>query len=196
MINAIILSAGESKRMGQPKPLLRFDDKTFLEHIISVLQFSNVDRITVVLGADAEIVEKSVDLSGTHLLLNKDYKKGQLSSLLTGIKNLPEETEAVLVCLVDHPLITEELVNQIVKTFKERKSPIIVPVYQGKRGHPVLFSKSLFKELLEAPEDKGARYVVYSNEEKVFELETSEKGILIGINTPEDYQIYFGSKPE
>lgn len=196
MINAIILSAGESKRMGQPKPLLRFDDKTFLERIISVLQLSNVDRITVVLGADAEIVEKSANLSGTRLLLNKDYKKGQLSSMITGIKNLPEETEAVLVCLVDHPLITEELVNQIVKTFKERKSPIIVPVYQGKRGHPVLFSKSLFKELLEAPEDKGARYVLYSNEEKVFELETSEKGILIGINTPEDYEIYFGSKPE
>jgi len=196
MINAIILSAGESKRMKQPKPLLRFDDKTFLEHIISVLQLSNVDRITVVLGADAEIIEKSVDLSGTHLLLNKDYKKGQLSSLITGIKNLPEETEAALVCLVDHPFITEELVNQIVNTFKERKYPIIVPVYQGKRGHPVLFSKSLFKELLEAPEDKGARYVVYSNEEKVFELETSEKGIIIGINTPEDYQIYFGTKPE
>jgi len=196
MINAIILSAGESKRMGQPKPLLRFDDKTFLEHIISVLQFSNVDRITVVLGADAEIIEKSVDLSGTHLLLNKDYKKGQLSSLLTAINNLLEETEAVLVCLVDHPFITAEIVNQIVKTFKERKSPIIVPVYQKKRGHPALFSKSLFKELLEAPEDKGARYVVYSNEEKVFELETSEKGILIGINTPEDYQIYFGSKLE
>jgi len=195
MINTIILSAGESKRMGQPKPLLRFDDKTFLEYIISVLQLSNVDRITVVLGSDAEIIEKSVDLSGTHLLLNKDYKKGQLSSLLTGINNLPEETEAILVCLVDHPFITEELVNQIVKTFKERKSPIIVPVYQGKRGHPVLFSKSLFKELLEAPEDKGARYVVYSNEEKVFELETSEKGIMIGINTPEDYQIYFGTKP-
>jgi len=196
MINTIILSAGESKRMGQPKPLLRFDDKTFLEYIISVLQLSNVDRITVVLGSDAEIIEKSVDLSGTHLLLNKDYKKGQLSSLLTGINNLPEETEAILVCLVDHPFITEELVNQIVKTFKERKSPIIVPVYQGKRGHPVLFSKSLFKELLEAPEDKGARYVVYSNEEKVFELETSEKGIMIGINTPEDYQIYFGTKLE
>jgi len=175
MINAIILSAGESKRMKQPKPLLRFDDKTFLEHIISVLQLSNVDRITVVLGADAEIIEKSVDLSGTHLLLNKDYKKGQLSSLITGIKNLPEETEAALVCLVDHPFITEELVNQIVNTFKERKYPIIVPVYQGKRGHPVLFSKSLFKELLEAPEDKGARYVVYSNEEKVFELETSNR---------------------
>ena len=196
MINSIILAAGESKRMGQPKPLLRFNDKTFLEHIISVLQCSYVDRITVVLGADAKIVEGSIDLSGTHLLVNKNYKKGQLSSLITGIKNVPEETEAVLVCLVDHPFITEELVNQIVKTFKERKSPIIVPVYQGKRGHPVLFSKSLFKELLEAPEDKGARYVVYSNEEKVFELETSEKGILIGINTPEDYQIYFGTKPE
>ena len=196
MINSIILAAGESKRMGQPKPLLRFNDKTFLEHIISVLQCSYVDRITVVLGADAKIVEGSIDLSGTHLLVNKDYKKGQLSSLITGIKNVPEETEAVLVCLVDHPFITEELVNQIVNTFKERKSPIIVPVYQGKRGHPVLFARSLFNEILNAPEDKGARYVVYSNEEKVCELETSEKGILIGIDTPEDYQIYFGTKPE
>ena len=196
MINSIILAAGESKRMGQLKPLLRFNDKTFLEHIISVLQCSYVDRITVVLGADAKIIEGSIDLSGIHLLINKDYKKGQLSSLITGIKNVPEETEAVLVCLVDHPFITEELVNQIVNTFKERKSPIIVPVYQGKRGHPVLFARSLFNEILNAPEDKGARYVVYSNEEKVCELETSEKGILIGIDTPEDYQIYFGTKPE
>jgi CTP:molybdopterin cytidylyltransferase MocA len=196
MINAIILSAGESKRMGKLKPLLKFNDKTFIEQIISILQLSNVDRITVVLGAEAEKIKNSVDLSGIHIVINKDYKKGQLSSLITAIKNTPEETEAILVCLVDNPFITEELTNKIVEEYKKNKYPIIVPVYQGQNGHPVLFDRSLFDELLNAPEDKGARYVIYKNEEKVFKLETNDRGAIIGINSLEDYYIYFGTKPE
>lgn len=196
MINAIILSAGESKRMKKPKPLLKFDDKTFIEQIISILQLSKVDRITVVLGAEVEKIKNSVDFSGTHIVINKDYKKGQLSSLITAIKNTPEETEAILVFLVDNPFITEETTNKIVEEYKRNKYPIIVPVYQGQNGHPVLFDHSLFDELLDAPEDKGARDVIYNNEEKVFKLETNDKGVIIGINTPEDYNIYFGTKPE
>lgn len=196
MINAIILSAGESKRMGKPKPLLKFDDKTFVEQIISILQLSNVDRITVILGAEAEKIKNSVDFSGTHTVINKNYKKGQLSSLITGIKNIPEETEAILVCLVDNPFIIEEIVNKIVEEYKKNKHPIIIPVYQGENGHPVLFDRSLFDELINAPEDEGARFVIYNNEEKVFKLETNDKGVIIGINSPEDYNIYFGTKPE
>ena len=73
MINAIILAAGKSKRMTKPKPLLTFGDHTFLEQIISVLKLSNVDRITVVLGAQAETVKKSIDLSETNIVINKDY---------------------------------------------------------------------------------------------------------------------------
>ncbi len=78
MINAIILAAGESKRMGKPKPLLRFNDKTFLDQIISVLRLSDADRITVVLGAEAETIKKYVDLSGINVVINKYYKKWQL----------------------------------------------------------------------------------------------------------------------
>jgi len=195
MINAIILAAGESKRMGKPKPLLRFEDKTFLEQIISVLKLSDVDRITVVLGAEAETIKKPIDLSKTNVVINKDYQKGQLSSLIAGIEDTPEDTEAILVCLVDNPFITKEVVNQIISKFKETKNPIIVPVFNSERGHPTLFSKSLFTELLNAPEEQGARYVLYSNEEKVLELETSESGILIGIDTPDDYKFHFGANP-
>ena len=195
MINAIILAAGESRRMGKLKPLLRFKDKTFLDEIISVLKLSDVDRITVVLGAEAQTIKKSVDLSGTNIVVNKEYQKGQLSSLIAGIEDVPEETKAILVCLVDSPFITQEVVNKTIRKFKETNSPIIVPVFNKQRGHPTLFSRSLFNELANAPEEQGARHVIYSNEEKILELETCESGILIGINTPEDYKFYFGANP-
>ena len=195
MINAIILAAGQSKRMGKPKPLLRFNDQTFLEQIISVLKHSDVDRITVVLGAEADTIRKSVDLTGTNIVINHDYQRGQLSSLTAGIKESPEDTESILICLVDNPFITEEVVNKIVQTFKETNNPIIVPVFDKERGHPTLFSRSLFNELLSAPEEKGARHVLYSNEDKVLELEVSERGISIGIDTPDDYKLHFGVNP-
>ncbi|MHC4112372.1 MAG: nucleotidyltransferase family protein [Planctomycetota bacterium] len=195
MINAIILAAGQSKRMGKPKPLLRFNDTTFLEHIISVLKSCDVDKITVVLGTEADTIQQSADLSGTNIVINKDYRKGQLSSLIAAIKESPQDTEALLLCLVDNPFITEEVINKIVRKFKETKSPIIVPVFNKERGHPTLFSKSLFNELLNAPEEKGARHVLYSNEDKVLELDVSERGILIGINTEDDYKLHFGINP-
>lgn len=195
MINAIVLAAGQSKRMGKLKPLLRFHDHTFLEHIISVLKNSDVDSITVVLGAEADKIQQSADLSGTNIVINKDYRKGQLSSLIAAIKKIPQETEAILLCLVDNPFITEEVINKIVRTFKETNNPIIVPVFEKERGHPTLFSKSLFNKLLNAPQDKGARHVLYSNEDKILELEVSERGILIGINTEDDYKLHFGVNP-
>jgi CTP:molybdopterin cytidylyltransferase MocA len=195
MINAIVLAAGKSQRMGKPKPLLRFEDKTFLEQIVSVLKLSDVDRITVVLGAEAETIKQSIDLSGTNIVANKEYQKGQLSSLIAGIEDTPKDTEAILVCLVDNPFITKEVANQIISKFKETKNAIIVPVFNKERGHPTLFSRSLFSELVKAPPGQGARYVLYSNEEKVLELETSESGVLIGIDTPADYKLYFGVNP-
>jgi molybdenum cofactor cytidylyltransferase len=195
MINAIILAAGESKRMGKPKPLLRFEDKTFLEQIISVLRHSLLNRITVVLGAEAQTIQKSIDLSGIDVVINNNYRKGQLSSLIAALEKIPPETEAILVCLVDNPFITTTIVNRIVSTFGQKKSPIVVPVFNNKRGHPALFAKSLFKELVDAPAEQGARYVVYSNEDKVVEVETSESAVLVHIDTPEDYRSYFGTDP-
>lgn len=195
MINAVILAAGESKRMGKPKPLLKFNDKTFLEQIISVLKSSDIDTITVVLGAHAETIRQSIDLSETNVVINNNYKKGQLSSLIAALQNIPDDTEAILLCLVDHPFITKDLINSIVAGFKQTASPIIVPVFNKQRGHPTLFAKSLFHELLNAPEDQGARYVLYSNEDKVTELETTEPAARISIDTPADYKSHFAQDP-
>ncbi len=195
MINAIILAAGQSKRMGKPKPLLKFKDQTFLEHIIQELKLSDIDKITVVLGAHAENIQEIVDFSETNVVINSNYHKGQLSSLKEALKNLPENTQAVLLVLVDHPFFTKELVNKIIKIFHKTNDPIIVPVCNNKRGHPTLFSKAVFAQLLDAPEDKGARYILHSNKEKVYELTTTQSGILIGIDTPDEYRFHFGIDP-
>jgi molybdenum cofactor cytidylyltransferase len=195
MINAVVLAAGQSKRMGKPKPLLKFSEKTFLGHIISVLKNSEVDEITVVLGAAAEEIQRTVDLSGVTVVINEDYLKGQLSSLIRALEQIPEQTEAIILCLVDHPFLTSELVNEIIRKFRENKSPVIIPVYNKERGHPTLFSRALFNKLINAPHDKGARHVVYSNEDKVLEVNTSERGTRIGIDTPQQYKSHFKREP-
>lgn len=195
MINAIILAAGQSERMGKPKPLLTFKDQTFLEHIIEELKLSDIDKITVVLGANADNIQGNVDLSETNVVINSDYLEGQLSSLKKALKNLPENTQAILLVLVDHPFFTKELINEIVKVFHKTNNPIIVPVFNNKRGHPTLFSKAVFAQLLDAPKDQGARYVLHSNKEKIFELTTAQSGILIGIDTPDEYRFHFGIDP-
>ena len=195
MIDAMILAAGESRRMGMPKPLLRYGDTTFLEQILSVVRRSAVDGVTVVLGAHRQMIRASVDLSQTDVVINEDYRQGQLSSLIVGLKSVPPETEAVLVFLADHPFITVEVVNRIVSAFRETKSPIVVPVFETRRGHPALFARSMFDELVNAPVEEGARHVLYSNEEKVLEVEVPDPAVLSRIDTPEDYVSHFGTDP-
>jgi len=192
MINGIILAAGESKRMGSPKALLAFEGKTFLEHIISVLKRCPLDTITVVLGADAKTIRESVNLTQTNVVVNSNYEEGQLSSLIAGLDSLPARSEAVVVCLVDMPFVTEQIVSAIVRTFKETHPSIVVPVYEGRRGHPVLFSKSVYEELRNAPPDQGARWVVNADVSRIRHVEVPDEGVVITINTPDDYESRLG----
>ena len=131
MINAIVLAAGASKRMGKPKPLLRFRDSTFLEQIVTTLQSSQADGVTVVLGAQAEAIAGAVDLSDANVIINTDYRKGQLSSLVAALQHVPRQTKAILLCLVDHPFITTDIVDRIVDEFGRTEAPIIVPTFNG-----------------------------------------------------------------
>jgi molybdenum cofactor cytidylyltransferase len=198
MINAIVLAAGESKRMGMPKPLLQFGETgvtTFLGQIVSVLQRARVDRTTVVLGAQSQRIRTAMDLSGADVVLNENYREGQLSSLIAGLKTLPPEAEAMLLCLVDNPFITVGVVDEVISAFRLTGRPIVIPVFEGERGHPTLFAREMFDQLLAAPVDKGARHAVYSNEAKIFEVPVSEPGIRYRIDTPEDYLSRFGIAP-
>jgi molybdenum cofactor cytidylyltransferase len=196
MIAAVVLAAGESRRMGMPKPLLRFGDKTFLDQILSTLSRCEVDMITVVLGSQAGAIRASTDLSRVNVVVNENYQGGQLSSLIAGLRSVLDETDAILLCLVDNPFITPEVIGRIIAAFRESHKPIVVPVFNGRRGHPTLFGAAVFDELLDAPAGEGARHVVNADRARVLEIEIAEPRILARINTPEDYTSYFGMPPQ
>lgn len=190
MIVAVVLSAGESSRMGRPKALLPIDGQTFIERIVAALKQTKVGKIIVILGHNARELQSKISHLPVEILINTDYKLGQLSSLQLAVRNLQPDLECdgMLVHLVDHPYLAPALVEEMIRRFYETKKRIIVPKFHGKRGHPVIFSNALFDEILSAPIEEGAKAVVNAHRAETLEIETEEEGIAVDIDTPELYQ--------
>lgn len=202
MIAVVILSAGESRRMGQPKALVPFPNilnqeeagltpaptaqKTFLEHLIEVTRHPRTGGLRVVVGPHAAEIRARVKLDEGALVFNPDWQRGQLSSLQAAIRSLPTgNIEGILICLVDHPLISAALVALLIKTFDRDKNRIVIPAFRGARGHPVIFPSALFEELLAASPEVGARTVVHAHANDVVEVPVQEEGVLFNLNDPE-----------
>jgi molybdenum cofactor cytidylyltransferase len=185
MLAAVILSGGASRRMGSPKALLPYQGRPFLEHFLDVTSLPEIGVRRVVLGADAESIGKAVRLKPEEIVINADWKKGQLSSIQAALRSLPAGTMGMLLCLIDHPLISVELVRELIEQFHLSKKAIVLPVYEGRRGHPVIFSAALYDELLRAPLETGARAVVWAHEGDVEEVRTNEEGCVLNLNDPE-----------
>ena len=187
-IAGLILAAGASSRMGADKALLRWGERTFLEHLLGVLRAAGAEPVRVVAGANAAAVEKAVPLGPGELVTNINWERGQISSLIAGLDSLPRECEGALVCLVDHPCISSKLVSALMDKFRETRRAIVVPTFQGRRGHPVIFAASLFDELRAAPPDQGARHVVHQHTADILVVPTEEEGILLNTNDPAAYE--------
>lgn len=190
MIAAVVLSAGESSRMGRPKALLPIDGETFIEKIVGALKKTSVGKIVVVLGHDAGEMKRRMEHLPVEILVNPDYKLGQLSSLQAAARLLEKDgdCEAMLVHLVDHPYIDAKLTETMIEQFCAMGKLIVVPRHNGKRGHPVIFSRKLFGELLSAPMDQGAKAVVNAHRDDTLEIDTHDEGITVDIDTPELYK--------
>ena len=185
MLAAVILSGGASRRMGTPKALLPYRGETFLEHLLTVTDHPRIGWRRVVLGADAQAIAEAVELPADEVVINENWEAGQLSSIQCGLRSLPEGADGMLLCLIDHPLISRGLVGALVERFYESGKAIALPVYKGRRGHPVIFASRLYEELLSAPLETGARAVVWAHGEEVCEMATSEEGCVLNLNDPD-----------
>jgi molybdenum cofactor cytidylyltransferase len=174
--------------MGSPKALLPFQGKTFLKHLLDVTRHPKISARRVVLGPHAEAIAKAVSLSLEEVVINPDWELGQLSSVRAALRSLPGGTDGILLSLIDHPLITAALVDELVEEFYKSQAPIVLPIFQGRRGHPVIFSASLYAELLAAPLEVGARAVVWAHRVEVREYETTEEGCVVNLNDPEAFR--------
>jgi molybdenum cofactor cytidylyltransferase len=186
MLAAAILAAGESKRMGQPKALFPFQGSTFVEHLIAATRHARVGITRVVLGAGAQGIRTNLKIDPSSIVVNADWPTGQLSSIHAAIRSLPAgATEGILVCPVDHPLVSAHLVTALIAAFDVGGKLIVLPKYHGRRGHPVLFAAGVYEELLAAPLAIGARQVVWNHAADVMEVETEEEGVILNLNDPE-----------
>ena len=188
MLAAVILSGGASRRMGSPKALLPYQGRPFLEHLLDITKHPEIGARRVVLGADAGPIINETALPPEEIVINHEWEKGQLSSIHAALHTLPPDADGILLLPVDHPLVSAALVSELIETFTQTGAPIVVPVYEGRRGHPVIFAARLFPELLAAPMDKGARAVVWAHKDEIAEVPTNEEGCVLNLNDPDAFR--------
>lgn len=192
MISAIILAAGESRRMGQPKMLLPWGNSTVLGHVISTFQAGGVRDIVVITGGAHDSVEKLVGQYSAQRVFNRDYLRGEmLSSLQYGLQFLLSErtgVEAALIGLGDQPQVQAEVVQKICNSFWEGKPKLIVPSFQMKRGHPWMISRSLWDHLLRWKPPQSPREFLNEHAGDIQYVEVDTSSIFADLDTPEDYE--------
>lgn len=202
MLAAVVLAAGQSSRMGFPKALLTAPDgRPFVGRIAAVLTAAGVSTVTVVTGADhTRIVDTAASTFSDVQPVwaqNPDPSRGQLSSLWTGMEtSIGPDTEAMLITLVDVPMIDVETVTRIIECWRRTGAPIVRPAIGDRHGHPVLFDRALFSALRAAPLDAGVKSVVRAYADRIVNVTTSNEGCLSDIDTRAEYERLLGVDPE
>lgn len=175
--------------MGRDKALLEYRRTTFLGRIIAVLE-PRVEPLVVVLGHHAEAIRQAVP-SGPRVVVNRNYQAGMLTSLQTGIRELPPDTEAALFTLVDHPAVAEETVELLIGEWEKARPLIAIPRHGGRRGHPVIVKRQVLDEILALGPESSAKDVIRSHRDRTLFVDVDDPGILYDIDLPEQYESLF-----
>lgn len=184
----IVLAAGLSTRMGTQKLLLPFEGKTIIEKVVENIRFSGIENIVVVLGSDAAAVSSVLKSQSVQLVLNENFRDGMHSSVMTAVKTLPSEAKAVLVFLGDQPFIPSRAIVTVVEAWKTSGKGIVIPLFEGRRGHPPLYDLKYRAELENLDPEIGLRAVSRKFPEDIFEVETFCPEIVRDIDTKSDYE--------
>ncbi len=185
-LEGVILAAGESRRMGYPKPLLEVGGRTFIAQIAETM-LAVVPRLVIVIGAHRDRVRAAIPRDVRIAIVeNPNYSRGQLSSLKVGLSAILPDSTGALVHLGDHPMVRVETFQAIVDSYNQTSKPILIARHDGHRGHPVIFDRALFAELQSAPEQEGARHVVNADASRVAYVDLNDPGINLDLDTPAD----------
>ena len=187
MVSAVLLAAGEAKRMGRQKLLMPFGRGTVLERTLDNLLASKVDEVIVVLGHQARIIKQVIDNRAVKTVINPDYKLGMSTSLITGLGLVDEQAQRIMIALADQPFINSETYNMLIEAALDCDKGIIVPVYKKERGNPVIFSTIYKQELMRLKGDVGGKQVLRQYPGDVFEVIVHSNSIDLDINTIDDY---------
>ena len=187
MISAILLAAGQSKRMGDENKLVKnFQGIPLIKHSVRNILASFIGELIIVLGHQKEIIEKLIDKNEKiKFVFNQDFESGMATSIKTGLNHLSEETEAFFICLGDMPMVNKDIFNLLIKSKNNRE--IIVPTYKNKQGNPILFSKSMKKKIMTIAGDVGAKKILELNKDKILNIETNDQSITKNFNTLDNF---------
>ena len=188
MISAILLAAGQSKRMeGENKLTKKIHGLSLIEHSVKNILSSSIDQLIIVLGHQNKTIKGLIKKNDRiRFALNDNYESGMASSIKIGIDNLPEKTKAFFICLGDMPMINKKIYNHLIKLRKN--NDILVPTYKNKQANPVLFSKFMKTSIMSVTGDFGAKKIIADHEKKVFKLSIQDKGVITDFNNIIDFK--------
>jgi molybdenum cofactor cytidylyltransferase len=188
-ISAIILAAGESKRMGRPKMLLPWGNTTVLGHVIQIYKKAGLEKIIIVTGAEKESIEQLAAENAVTCIHNPEYSKGEmLSSIQIGLRSLDLEAKAALICLGDQPQVEEKVVRDIVQRFENEAAPLIVPSYQMRRGHPWLVGRGFWPFILGLKSPATTRDFLIEHASLITYQIVDTPSVIEDLDTPEEYE--------
>lgn len=174
--------------MGTPKQLLPWGNTTVLQRVMDSASASRLERVLLILGYRADEIADRITLSSkTRILINRNFRDGMSSSVRCGIQNAPSDAEAFMLLLGDQPLVDAHTIDRLIDSYRMAGQGIVIPVYGGRRGHPVIFDSRYRTELLSIG-DQGAREVVNRNAGDIFEIRMHSPNILADMDTPQDYE--------
>jgi len=184
----VILAAGMSRRMGgeTPKQLLRMGGKTLLERALENVRASQVSEIVLVLGANANQIKQQVTTNSAKVVLNPDYQQGMGTSLRAGLSAVDSSVGAAFIVLADQPFVHAKTLDKLLAYQRESAAQIVIPLYRGFRGNPVLLDRSVFPEVMNLSGDVGCRAIFGNHTEGIAKIEVDDPGILLDIDTEED----------
>jgi molybdenum cofactor cytidylyltransferase len=187
----IVLAAGDSSRMGRPKALLDWHGRPLIEHVLATAREGGCTKLFAILGKDADKIRKGAKLEGVTVLVNKRPEDGQVSSTRLGMENLDFSTDCCVVWPVDCPLVKSSDVRALIDTYAKTRANlmrILMPVYKGKRGHPMLVDIGFRQPFMELKQGETARKVIDDNHTQVREVPSENPGVTVDIDTPEEYE--------